>query len=448
MDYQLIVAVIVGIAALLFMILKLRIQAFIALLIVCIIVGLLSGLPVKNVITSIKNGMGSTLGFVATVVGLGALFGGILESSGGAEGLANYILKLAGERNASWALMISGFVIAIPVFFDVAFIILVPILYAIAQRTRKSLLLYAIPLLAGLAITHSFIPPTPGPVAVADILGANLGWVIVFGFVAGIPAAIISGPILAKYLDRRMFVPVPEPGKVVNIKKDSYPNPWHIIMIIALPIFFIILKTVLLGGSNKRIEFPEFLTELIFLLGHPFTALIIANLIAWYFLGIKRGITKEELSKISMKSFRPAGAIILLTGAGGAFKQILVDTKAGELLASSLQDSNIHPLVFAFIVAALIRVLQGSATTAMIAAAGIVSPIILANNFGAAQIALFVISIASGATILSHVNDSGFWLVGQYLGLNEKQTFKSWTVMTTLIAITGLLIAVLLWYIT
>ncbi|WP_299311371.1 gluconate:H+ symporter [uncultured Aquimarina sp.] len=446
MDYQLLIAVAVGIIALLFMILKLRMQAFIALLIVCILVGIVAGLPADDILNSIKNGMGGTLGFVATVVGLGALFGGLLENSGGALGLANYILKLAGEKNASWALMITGFIIAIPVFFDVAFIILVPIVYAIARKTKKSLLLYAIPLLAGLAITHSFIPPTPGPVAVADILGANLGWVIVFGFITGIPAAIISGPILGKYLAKKIVLVVPETDES-NIIIDNPPNPISIIIIIALPILLIVLKTVLLGDWFSEDVLPKSMVYMITLLGHPFTALIIANLIAWYFLGIKRGVTKDELLKLSMKSFKPAGAIILLTGAGGAFKQILVDTKAGELLASSLQSSYIHPLLFAFIVAALIRVLQGSATTAMIAAAGITSPIILAGDFSAAQIALFVISIASGATILSHVNDSGFWLVGQYLGMTEKQTFRSWTVMTTLIAVTGVLMSLLLWYI-
>ncbi|WP_378174993.1 GntP family permease [Aquimarina sp. SS2-1] len=446
MDYQLLIAVGLGITALLFMILKLRMQAFIALLIVCILVGIVAGLPAEDILNSIKNGMGGTLGFVATVVGLGALFGGLLENSGGAQGLANYILKLAGEKNASWALMITGFIIAIPVFFDVAFIILVPIVYAIARKTNKSILLYAIPLLAGLAITHSFIPPTPGPVAVADILGANLGWVIVFGFLAGVPAAIISGPLLGKYLAKNIDLVIPE-TKESNVTINNPPNPIGIIVIIALPILLIVLKTVLLGDWLEKDTLPKSLVYIITLLGHPFTALIIANLIAWYFLGIKRGVSKDDLLKLSMKSFRPAGAIILLTGAGGAFKQILVDTKAGELLASSLQSSYIHPLLFAFIVAALIRVLQGSATTAMIAAAGIISPIILAGDFGAARIALFVISIASGATILSHVNDSGFWLVGQYLGMTEKQTFRSWTVMTTLIAITGVLMSLLLWYV-
>ncbi|TSE11488.1 GntP family permease [Aquimarina algiphila] len=446
MEYQLLIAVGVGISALLFMILKLKTQAFIALLIVCILVGIVAGLSPEMILDSIKNGMGGTLGFVATVVGLGALFGGLLEHSGGAQGLAKYILKLAGEKNASWAMMITGFIIAIPVFFDVAFIILVPVVFAIARNTKKSVLLYAIPLLAGLAITHSFIPPTPGPVAVADILGANLGWVIILGFITGIPAAIVSGPIFAKYIAKKISISIPEQG--IDILEDKkYPNPITIIAIIALPILLIVLKTVFLGDWMGENFLPESITYTIALLGHPFTALIIANLLAWYILGIRRGTGRDELLKLSMKSFQPAGAIILLTGAGGAFKQILVDTKAGEMLASSLQGSFIHPLLFAFIVAALIRVLQGSATTAMIAAAGIASPIILAGEFSAAQIALFVISIASGATILSHVNDSGFWLVGQYLGLTEKQTFRSWTVMTTLIACTGLVMSLLLWYV-
>lgn len=446
MDYQLLVAIGIGIAALLCMILVFRIQAFIALLIVCIIVGIFSGLSAEDTMSSIKNGMGGTLGFVATVVGLGALFGGLLEHSGGAKGLANYIIKLAGEKNASWALMIAGFIIAIPVFFDVAFIILVPIVYAIARKTKKSLLLYAIPLLAGLAITHSFIPPTPGPVAVADIIGANLGWVIVFGFLTGIPAAIISGPMLGKYLANKINISVPH-SLVTESEIKNTPNPLTILLIIAFPIVLIVAKTIITGEWFAHLNIPDPLLYIINLLGHPFTALIIANLIAWYVLGIRRGVTKEKLAQVSLNSFKPAGAIILLTGAGGAFKQILVDTKAGELLASTLQESHIHPLLFAFIIAAIIRVLQGSATTAMIAAAGIASPIIIAGNFNAIQVSLFVIAIASGATMLSHVNDSGFWLVGQYLGLTEKQTFKSWTLMTSLIGITGILTALLFWHI-
>ncbi len=210
LDYQLIVAVFLGIAVLLFLILKVRLQAFIALLICSIVVGLVAGMAPLMIVTTMQDGMGSTLGFVAMVVGLGAMFGAILEASGGAEALAQQLLKIFGEKKASWALMLTGFIVAIPVFFDVAFIILVPLVYALQRKTKKSLLLYAIPLLAGLAITHAFIPPTPGPVAVADILKADLGWVILIGFLAGVPTAIICGPLFAKFIAKRIQVEAPK----------------------------------------------------------------------------------------------------------------------------------------------------------------------------------------------------------------------------------------------
>lgn len=446
MNIQLLAAVVIGITLLLFLILRLKIQAFLALLIVCIAVGIIAGMPATEILDTMRDGMGSTLGFVATVVGLGALFGGILEQSGGAQRLATYMLRRTGEKNAPWAMMITGFAVAIPVFFDVAFIILVPITYALSKRTGKSLLLYALPLLAGLAITHAFIPPTPGPIAVADILGADLGWVIVFGFLAGLPAAVLSGPVFAKYLSGKMHI---EPQ--VFEEKDDYeeekaPSPGLIISIILIPIILIVANTLLGSPLFAGIEIPAGLIYLIELLGHPFTALIIANLIAWYFLGVRRGMQKEYLLKVATKSFQAAGIIILLTGAGGAFKQVLINTGAGEMIAEGLSDSFFNPLMFGFIVAALVRILQGSSTVAMITAAGITAPVLTQGMFSVQQISLIVIAIASGASVLSHVNDSGFWLVGQYLGLTEKQTFKSWSMMTTIIAFVGLAMSLLMWY--
>lgn len=446
MDYQIIFAVLFGIALLLFLILKLRIQAFLSLLIVCIIVGMLAGMPTTEILDTMKDGMGSTLGFVATVVGLGALFGGILEQSGGAGRLANYLLEKTGKKNAPWAMVFTGFLVAIPVFFDVAFIILVPLTYALSRKTGKSLLLYALPLLAGLAITHAFIPPTPGPIAVSEILGADLGWVIVFGILAGIPAAILGGPLFAKYIASRMEIePLEFSGE--DIEVENPPSPGLILAIIFVPILLIVLNT--LFSSEILINLPEnsSVLYLINLLGHPFTALIIANLLAWYFIGIRRGMGKEFLQKIGTKSFESAGIIILLTGAGGAFKQILIETGAGELMANALDSSNFNPLLFGFLVSALVRILQGSATVAMITAAGITAPVIANVNLGTAEISLIVIAIAAGATGFSHVNDSGFWLVGKYLGLSEKQTFKSWTVMTSIIAFAGLGMSLLLWVI-
>lgn len=435
LDYQLIVAVFLGIAVLLFLILKVRLQAFIALLICSIVVGLVAGMAPLMIITTMQDGMGSTLGFVAMVVGLGAMFGAILESSGGAEALAQQLLKIFGEKKASWALMLTGFIVAIPVFFDVAFIILVPLVYALQRKTKKSLLLYAIPLLAGLAITHAFIPPTPGPVAVADILKADLGWVILIGFLAGVPTAIICGPLFARFIARRIQVEAPKMA-TEQVKADKLPSIYLIIGIIALPIILILSNTLINSPMMADSNIPTAVGSTLQLLGHPFAALIIANLIAWYFLGVRSGFSKDKMLQITTRSMEPAGIIILLTGAGGVFKQMLVNTGTGEMLASYFAEAGFSILLFAFIAAAIVRILQGSATVAMITAAGITAPL-LAANIAEIDKALLVIAIASGASILSHVNDSGFWLVGKYLNLSEKQTFSSWSVMTTLLALVG-----------
>ncbi len=447
MDYQLLLAVIAGISVLLLLILRLKIQAFLALLITCIVVGVVAGMEPKSILDSVKNGMGGTLGFVATVVGLGALFGAILERSGGAQRLAESLLKKFGIDKSPWAIMLTGFFVAIPVFFDVAFIILIPIVYALQKKTGKSLLLYAIPLLAGLAITHTFIPPTPGPIAVAEILGADLGYVIIFGFLAGLPAAVIAGPLLARYLSKRMHITSPEDMVTEMEVPTNAPSAGTILLIIAIPIFLIVCNTVLNSPLFDEGTLPSWLIFGADLLGHPFVALIIANVVAWYFLGIRKGFTKDELLDISTKSLYPAGVIILLTGAGGAFKQILIDTGAGTMIAESLSGDFFPPVVFGFLVAAIVRVLQGSATVAMITAAGITAPLLGLTETSAPQLAVLVIAIASGASIFSHVNDSGFWLVKQYLGLTEKETFKSWTVMTSLIAIVGLIVSTILWFI-
>jgi gluconate transporter len=436
-DYSLISAVIIGIIVLLFLILKLRIQAFISLLIASIVVGVVSGMNPPDIIATMKQGMGDTLGFVAMVVGLGAMFGAILEHSGGAEALASFLVKKCGEKNASWALVIAGFFIAIPVFFDVAFIILVPIIYSLQRKTKKSLLLYGIPLLAGLAVTHAFIPPTPGPVAVADILKADLGWVILFGFIIGIPTAIISGPIFGKYISKSINIEAPQLTDDFE-KQNGFPSVSIILSIICIPILLIVSNTILNSKLFDENLIPFQVKTWLQMIGHPFTALIVANLIAWYVLGIRKKNSKESLLKITTKSMEPAGVIILLTGAGGVFKQILINTGTGEMLANYFANEGVSILFFAFFSAVIVRVLQGSSTVAMITAAGITAPL-LTSDITEIDKALLVIAIASGASILSHVNDSGFWLVSKYLGINETQTFKSWTIMTTILSLTGFL---------
>lgn len=445
---SLIIISLVAVALLLVLVLKFKIQAFISLLITSMFVGIATGMPLSDVISSIEKGMGGTLGFVATVVGLGAIFGQILESSGGAEALAQTMIRKFGKDRANWALVIAGFFVAIPVFFDVGFIILVPIVYALAKDTKKSVLFYGIPLLAGLAVTHTFIPPTPGPVAVADIVGADLGWVILFGFIVGIPTAILAGPVFGRYIAGKINIAPPEfVNDIENsdkAKNSKLPSFGLIVSIIGVPLALILLNTLTDTLVKKGVIEQGFLAELLKFLGHPFVALTIATLLALYLLGTKRGFSKKELLDLSTKALAPAGLIILVTGAGGVFKQMLIDSGVGKMLAESIGNSSLPPIVLAFVLAAVVRVTQGSATVSMITAAGIMAPVLTELSLGAPDRALIVLSIASGATILSHVNDSGFWLVGKYFGMNEAQTLKSWTMMESIIAVSGFVFSLIL----
>ena len=434
--------VLTAVFVLLMLVLKLKINAFISLLITAIFVGIMAGMPLTDITASIQKGMGSTLGFVATVVGLGAIFGQMLESSGGAESLAHFLVKKFGKENASWAMMFTGFIVAIPVFFDVALIILIPIVYALSRDTKRSLLYFGIPLLAGLAAAHSFIPPTPGPIAVANILNVPLGWVILFGIILGLPTAIIAGPVFGKYISGKIKVGPPE-GISEELTDTSdltgkLPSFRLISLLIGVPLILILLSTLTDVLVAKQVIAKSAFSEIVLFLGHPFTALIIAILLAIYLLGIKRGMTKQKILDLSTKALGPAGIIILITGAGGVLKQILVDSGIGTIMAKSIADSPLSPILLAWILAAVVRVTQGSATVAMITAAGIMAPILPVFKLSEPHTALVVIAIASGATLLSHVNDSGFWLVSKYFGMDEKQTLQSWTVMESIIAFCGL----------
>ncbi|HHT30404.1 MULTISPECIES: gluconate:H+ symporter [Petrimonas] len=429
-----------AVAILLILVLKLKLNAFIALLLTSIYVGLLTGMPLGSITRSIQEGMAGTLGFVATVVGLGAIFGQMLESSGGAESLAHYLVKRFGKERAPWAMVTTGFIVAIPIFLDVAFIILVPIVYALSRDTKLSLLYYAIPLLAGLAVTHSFIPPTPGPVAVADIINAPLGWVILMGFILGIPTAVIAGPLFGKYISKRIYLKSPDTSAdaLPEFDPENSPSFRSIALIISVPLLLILLNTVSGVAVAKGVVSKSLFTDMVEFIGHPFSALIIATLVATYLLCIRRGMGRDKVLELSSRALGPAGIIILITGAGGVLKQVLIDSGIGGMMAESMANSALPPILLAWMLAALVRVTQGSATVAMITAASIIAPIIGEFGLNDPQRALVVISIASGATLLSHVNDSGFWLVGKYLGMNERQTLQSWTVMETIIAFCGL----------
>jgi Gnt-I system low-affinity gluconate transporter len=438
-----------SIGLLLYLVLRVKLHPFLSLLITAMFLGVTSGMPLSKVNTAIQNGLGGTLGFVATVVGIGGIFGQILEASGGTEAIARNLIRRFGKDKAHWSLVMAGFLIAIPVYFDVGFIILVPVVYALAKDTKRSTLFYAIPLLAGLAVTHTFVPPTPGPVAVADMLGADLGWVILIGSLIGLPIAILAGPVFGSYISKKIDVAPPkhmmeELNNGTEQSECSLPSFTAVATIIGMPLLLMVIKSVIellikLGYMQEGIVY-----DISVFVGHPFTALIIATLMASYFLGTRRGFTRKQLLDVSAKALAPAGMIILIIGSGGAFKEMLIQSGVGNVLAEGISATKLPPIVLAFIIAAAVRITLGSATVSMITAAGIIGPILEAYTLSEIHLALIVISIASGATILSHVNDSGFWLVGKYLGLTEMQTLRSWTVMETIIALGGFGIALLL----
>ena len=440
----------VAIILLLILVIRFNVHAFLALLVASIAVGVGTGMPVKEIFTSIQDGMGSVLGFVAVIVGLGAIFGQLMEASGGAEVMARRLLAWFGEKKSPWALTLTGFIISIPIFLDIGFIMLVTIVYALARKTGKSTLYYGIPLLAGLGVTHTFVPPTPGPVAVAEILNVPLGWVIFFGVIIGIPVAIIAGPIFGKFISKRImaFPPpledVPEPDPAEAVQGGRLPSFTVVMTLILLPLLLIMIGTVVdILVGNGTLNAGLFWVKALQFTGHPFSALLMATLGAMYFFGSRMGYNSREVLEIANKSLAPAGLIILVTGAGGMFKEILIDSGVGTALAETMTSLNVPMIVLAYLLALIIRVTQGSATVAMITAAGMVAPALQLMALPDMQNALVVIAIASGATTLSHVNDSGFWLVNRYLYLTEKETLKSWSMMETIISICGFLLTVL-----
>jgi Gnt-I system low-affinity gluconate transporter len=430
-----------GVALLLVLVIALRVQAFVALLVVSLVVAVLGGIPLSEIAGVIQEGMGRTLGYIAIVVGLGAMLGALLEVSGGAERIARTLVGRLGEERAPWALAATGLIVAIPVFFDVALILFIPLVYGLARQGGRSLLFYAIPLLAGIAVAHSFIPPTPGPVAVASLIGADLGWVIVFGLVAGIPATVVGGILWGRHISGRIHLGVPEymlqeaEAAAPEGRGDAaeLPSFGLVLALIGTPLLLILLSTV----SGVVLPETSGLRSVLAFVGHPFTALLIAALLAFWLLGTRRGYSPDDVRKVATASLEPVGLIILVTGAGGVFGNVLIATGVGDALAGLMAGSGLPVLVLAFLVATLVRVAQGSATVAMVTAAGIVAPVIQAGAYPAPLLGAITIAIASGATVLSHVNDSGFWLVSRFLGMSEAETLRSWTVMETLVGLVG-----------
>jgi gluconate transporter len=437
---RLVIAALVGLVILLVLIIKFKIQAMVSILIGAISIGLLAGMPFENIVTAVNDGIGNTLKGIALLVGLGSMFGAILEASGGAQSLAVTMVKRFGDKKAAWALGITGLVIAMPVFFDAGLIILIPLAFSLAKRTNRSSLFYAIPLLAGLAVGHAYIPPTPGPVLVATMLGVELGWVIMIGIGCGIVAMVVAGPIWGSICGGKYNIPVPEHvANQADYDESKLPSFWTIVGIILIPLVLIILDSVsgvipALSGAAPVFAF----------LGEPFVALLIATVIAMFVLGMKHGYTLEELEKVMTKSLEPTGLILLVTACGGVLRYMLQYSGLGDVIGNAVSSANLPIVVVAFVVAALVRICVGSATVAMTMAAGIIAAMPGIADLSPLYLACTTAAVAGGATVCSHFNDSGFWLVKSLVGMDEKTTLKTWTIMETLVGVGGFVVALII----
>ncbi len=421
-----------AVALLLLLVTKGRVPAFPALLLTAVALALVTGTPASEVVARVQEGMAGTLGYIAVVIGLGAMIGALLERSGGAQAIARGLVARFGPDRAPWALALAGVLVATPVFFDVALVLLLPFAHAAAREAGRPVLRYALPLLAGLAVGHAFVPPTPGPVAVAGLVGADLGRVVLVGLVAGLPAVAIGGVWFGRFAGSRV---APDPAAVAWLEPDPDPPARPLtavaaVGIVTLPLVLVLAGT-MLGTSDGG-------TGWLRLVGHPFTALLLGLLAAIVVLRRRGTLDAAEVVSVCNRGLEPVGLIILVTGAGGVLGKVLVAAGADRVMADLASGSGLPVLLLAFSAAALVRVVQGSATVAMVTAAGLVAPL-LAGQAGWLP-ALVTIAIAGGATVLSHVNDSGFWLVSKYLGLSEGDTFRVWTSLETIVGVVGFVV--------
>ncbi|PSM39418.1 permease [Streptomyces dioscori] len=475
-----------GIVLLLVLIIKVRLQPFVALLAVSIAVGLSAGLSVTELfgtvqkstsVSMIESGMGGILGHVAIIIGLGTMLGAILEVSGGAEALSTRLLNLFGEKRAPLAMGLTGLIFGIPVFFDVGIFVLAPIVYAAAKRSGKSILLYCMPLLAGLSMTHAFLPPHPGPVAAAGLFKVDLGWVILMGIVVGIPA-VLAAWAYAAWIGKRLFVPVPQDmleaadeakaavaeeraarraaarstggpdnaaaGEAGTVATTTPPDDYAEEPV-PLPTVFLIIGTpllLILAATFSSIALdPSTFRSVIEFFGHPFVALTIALLMAYYLLGIRRGWSRKSLETVSTSSLKPVGNILLVVGAGGVFGAVLKGSGIADALADTFNDVGLPVIVLAYLISVVLRVAQGSATVAIVTTAGIVVPLVEGQDLSQAHLALVIMAISAGSIFASHVNDGGFWIVAKYFGISERDTLKSWTVLETVLSVAGFVMA-------
>ncbi len=438
---QLVIAAVIGIAAIVLMITWAKLHPFLALMLGAALLAVIAGVGYVDAFTSFTTGFGTTIGGVGLLIVLGAVIGSLLIASGGADAIVDSVLDRTPVQRLPWALALIGFVVGIPLFFEVGVVILIPVVMIVARRARQPLILLGLPALAGLSALHGLVPPHPGPLIAIDALGANLGLTLGLGLLVAVPSVTIAGPLLARYAAR--WVPIEAPAEVLGASSSQAegsrrPGVGVALTVVLLPVALMLLRTVteLAGGQDSG------LGKAFVFLGTPLEALLLTTFVALVLLGSALGRTRSQLSAQVSSSLGPIAGIVLIVGAGGGFKQTLVDTGVGSVIANGISDSNISPLLAGWLVAVLIRLATGSATVATVTASGIMAP--LAGSLTDTHTALLVLAVGAGSVFLSHVNDAGFWLVKEYFGMSVGQTFKTWSLMETVLSVTALVFVLLL----
>ncbi|MFF4982048.1 GntP family permease [Streptomyces sp. NPDC001046] len=429
---QLGIAVLAGIAVIVLLITKFKLHAFLALTIGSLALGATAGAPLDKVLTSFSAGLGSTVAGVGVLIALGAILGKMLADSGGADEIVDTILAKAGGRSMPWAMVPIASVIGLPLFFEVGIVLLIPVVLMVAKRGNYSLMRIGIPALAGLSVMHGLVPPHPGPLVAIDAVGADLGVTLALGVLVAIPTVIIAGPVFSRYAAR--WVDVPAPEKMIpqraSEELEKRPGFGATLFTVLLPVILMLAKALV----DIVVDDPEQPVQRVFdVVGAPMIALLASVLVGIFTLLRPAGFSKERISPLVEKSLMPIAGILLIVGAGGGFKQTLIDTGVGQMVLDISEDWSIPALLLAWLIAVVIRLATGSATVATVSAAGLVAP--LAADMSTTHAALLVLAIGAGSLFFSHVNDAGFWMVKEYFGLTVGQNIKTWSVMETIISV-------------
>ncbi|WP_281185856.1 gluconate:H+ symporter [Staphylococcus schleiferi] len=435
------ISVFIGIIVLLLLIMQFQLNTFIALIITAMLTGILLGMPYNKIVTTIEAGIGGTLGHIALIFGLGAMLGKLLADGGGATQIADTLIAKLGKKYVQWAMVIASFMIGIALFFEVGLVLLIPLVFTIAKRMNVSQLKMGLPMVTALSVTHGFLPPHPGPVVISKELNAPIGKVLLYGFIIAIPVTLIAGPLFVKiapYLSRSAFEregDISSLGATKSFEDEKLPNFALSTFTALLPVLLMLFATIWQLVTGHESGPKNHLERIIYFVGNAGTAMLIAVIFAIFSMGILRGKSTKQVMNTLTEAIYPIGMMLFIIGAGGAFKQILIDGGVGGAVEHIFTDVRISPILLAWLVAALLRLALGSATVAAISTTGIILPLLQTTDV---NLALVVLAIGAGSIFCSHVNDAGFWMFKEYFGLTVKETFLTWSLVETIISVSGL----------